>query len=307
MTGGISPQLRKRRFRDNFIVGVCLSPSVAIILVFTYFAFLFCVYLSLHNWNMLSPMRFIGLENYRTAFISEDSGEFWNALRNTFVYVAFAVPACVILGLLTGLLLDWIVFARGFFRLMLFLPVIVSMVVAATVWKLLFDPETGEINRILFSLGVKASHWTKWTKDPAGGAMAAVLIVGIWKRIGYNGVLFLAGLKNISGTFYEAATIDGASPVQKFFKITLPLVSPTTFIVTMLQFFSAFKVVESILVMTNGGPAKNTDVLVLYIYNNAFSYLKMGYASAISVILFVIILFFTIIQLVLEKRMVHYQ
>jgi ABC-type sugar transport system permease subunit len=252
-------------------------------------------------------MRFTGLENYRIAFISEDSGEFWNALKNTFVYVVFAVPACVILGLLAGLLLDWIVFARGFFRLMLFLPVIVSMVVAATVWKLLFDPEAGEINHILFSLGVKASHWTNWIKDPSGGAMAAVLIVGIWKRIGYNGVLFLAGLKNIAGTYYEAATIDGANPVQKFFKITLPLLSPTTFIVTMLQFFSAFKVVESIMVMTGGGPAKRTDVLVLYIYNNAFSYLKMGYASAISVILFVIILSFTIIQLVLEKRMVHYQ
>jgi ABC-type sugar transport system permease subunit len=253
---------------------------------------------------MLSPKRFIGFENYITAFTTDD---FWNALRVTFLYVMVGVPSCVILGLIVGLLLAWIDFARSFFRLMLFLPVIVSMVVAAAVWKLLFDPTVGQINQFLTGMGIPTSHWTNWVSDPRGGAMAAVLAVGIWKRIGYNGVLFLAGLKNISDTYYEAATIDGASPVQQFFKITLPLLSPTTFIVTMLQFFSAFKVVESVLVMTNGGPARSTMVLVLYIYNNAFSYLKMGYASAISVVLFVIILFFTVIQLVLEKRMVYYQ
>ncbi|MDD4574069.1 MAG: sugar ABC transporter permease, partial [Sphaerochaeta sp.] len=129
----------------------------------------------------------------------------------------------------------------------------------------------------------------------------------IWKRVGYNGVLFLAGLKNISPTFYEAATIDGANRLQKFTKITLPLLSPTTFIITVLQFFSAFKVIESVLVMTKGGPAKSTEVLVLHLYENAFSYLKMGYASTVSVVLFFLIMVFTIIQLALEKRIVHYQ
>jgi multiple sugar transport system permease protein len=143
--------------------------------------------------------------------------------------------------------------------------------------------------------------------DPQGGAMASVIIVGIWKFIGYNGVLFLAGLKNISPVFYEAATIDGANPLQKFLNITLPLLSPTTFIVAMLQLISAFKVVESIMLMTEGGPANSTMALVLYIYNNAFSYFKIGYASTLSVILFVIIMIFTVIQLSLEKKLVHYQ
>ena len=304
MTGSISPQIRRRRLRDNFFVGVCLAPSIAIVVVFTYFAFLFCVYLSFHNWNMLSPRRFIGLENYITAFTSDD---FLNSVKVTFIYVAVSVPACVVLGLVAGLLLNWIDFARGFFRLMIFLPVVVSMVIAATVWRLLFVPEVGQINQILFSLGVKPSHWTMWIKDPRGGAMAAVLIVGIWKRIGYNAVLFLAGLKNISTTYYEAATIDGANPWHKFTRITLPLLSPTTFIVVVLQTIASFKVVESVLIMTKGGPAKSTEVLVLYLYDNAFYYLKMGYASTVSVILFAIIMLFTILQLSLEKKLVHYQ
>jgi ABC-type sugar transport system permease subunit len=221
--------------------------------------------------------------------------------------VAVAVPACVLIGLLIGMLLNWISFAKGFFRLMLFLPVITSMVVAAVIWKWLFDPNVGFINHVLFSLGFQSSHWTRWTQDPNGGALAAVLVVGIWKRVGYNGVLFLAGLKSISVSYYEAATIDGANAWQKFRLITLPLLSPTTFIVTMLQFFSAFKVIESVLVMTKGGPAKSTEVLVLYLYNNAFSFLKMGYASAVSVVLFAVIMFFTLIQMRLEKRYVHYQ
>ena len=304
MAGSFSSKFRRRRFQNNLVVGICLAPSTAIILVFTYFTFLFCVYLSFNKWNMLSPQRFIGLGNYIEAFTSD---EFWNSLKVTFIYVGVSVPVCVVLGILAGLLLNWITFARGFFRLMIFLPVVVSMVVAATVWRILFNPDVGQINQILFSFGVKPSHWTQWGRDVEGGAMAAVLIVGIWKRIGYNAVLFLAGLKNISPTFYEAATIDGANAWHKFYRITLPLLSPTTFIVTVLQFISSFKVVESVLIMTRGGPARSTWVLVLYIYDNAFGYLKMGYASAISVILFITILLFTIVQMALEKKMVHYQ
>ncbi|QQO09905.1 carbohydrate ABC transporter permease [Breznakiella homolactica] len=299
-----SAKLRKRLY-DSFVVGVCLAPSTVIILVFTYIAFIFCVYLSFNNWNMLKPMQWVGLENYITAFTSP---EFYESLKVTFIYVLVAVPACVIIGLLIGLLLDWITFAKSLFRLLLFLPVIISMVVAAVVWRWIFDPNVGIVNQVLYSMGFKSSHWNLWWQDPAGGAMVSVLVVGIWKRVGYNGVLFLGGLKNISDTYYEAATLDGATAWQKFTKITLPLLSPTTFMVTVMQFFAAFKVIESVLVMMRASPARQSmQVLVLYIYENAFSYLKMGYASAISVVLFGLIMFFTIIQLVLEKRMVYYQ
>jgi ABC-type sugar transport system permease subunit len=299
-----SPELRKRNLKNGLVVTAALTPSTFVILLFTYIAFVYCVFISFNNWNMLRPMKWVGLQNYVDAF---NAPEFRNSLKVTFIYVAVAVPACVIIGLIIGLLLDWITYARGLFRLLLFLPVITSMVIAAIIWKWLFDPNIGFVNHVLFSLGVQPSHWTGWIKDTNGGALAAVLVVGIWKRVGYNGVLFLGGLKNIPTELYEAATIDGANPVQKFFKMTIPLLSPTTFIVTVMQFFSAFKVIESVLVMTGGGPAKSTEVLVLHLYTNAFEFFKMGYASAVSVVLFIIILFFTIIQLILEKRMVHYQ
>jgi ABC-type sugar transport system permease subunit len=296
---------RRRRNLVNFLtLGICLGPALVIKLIFIYFAFVFCVFLGFHNWNMLSPMRFIGMDNYIKAFTAS---EFWNSIRITFTYVVLSVPICVALGLGIGMLLNWIVVARGFFRLMLFLPVIVSMVVASTVWKLLLDSDIGQVNQYLALIGFKGTHWNDWWRDPYGGSLATIIIVQVWKRMGYNGVLFLAGRKNISETYYEAATIDGANGWQKFFKITIPLISPTTFIVTMLQIIASFKVVESIMLMTSGGPAESTHVLMLYIYDNAFAYLKMGYASALSMILFVIILFFTIIQLLLEKRMVHYQ
>jgi ABC-type sugar transport system permease subunit len=295
---------KKRQLKDFFAIGVCLAPSTVLIFVFAYFAFACCIFISFNSWDMLSPMKFIGLKNYIDAFNNSD---FWNVVKNTFLYVLIAVPSCVVFGLMVGLLLDWVVFAKGFFRVMLFLPVIVSMVIASTIWKLLLDPQVGEVNRFLYALGIKPSHWTRWLSDSHGGAMAGILLVGIWKRMGYNGVLFLGGLKNISDTLYEAAIIDGANSVQKFFKITIPLLSPTTFIVTMLQLFASFKVVESVLLMTGGGPAGSTEVMVVYIYNNAFRYFKMGYAASVSVVLFVIILSFTIIQLVLEKKMVFYQ
>jgi ABC-type sugar transport system permease subunit len=305
MAGMIFSWSRKKRLKEYAVAGLCLTPSLAVILVFVYFSFLFCVYLSFHSWNILSAKRFIGFENYISAFHSPD---FWNSLKVTLVYVAASVPLCVILGMITGLFLDWISFAKSFFRVMFFMPFIISMVVACNIWKMMLTPGNfGIVNQMLFPLGLKPSHWTNWWNDSAGGAMVSVIIVGVWKFIGYNGVLFLAGLKNISPVYYEAATIDGANPWHKFFRITLPLLSPTTFIVTMLQMISAFKVVESIMLMTEGGPANSTMALVLYIYNNAFSYLKIGYASSISVILFLIIMVITIIQMTLEKRMVHYQ
>jgi ABC-type sugar transport system permease subunit len=304
MKTAITQLLRKKKIKDMATIGICLAPSLVLILVFTYFAFIFCVYLSFYRWDLLAPRKFIGLSNYITAFTTSD---FTNSLRITFLYALFAIPTCVIMGLIAGLFLDWILFAKSFFRLMLFLPVIVSTVVASTVWRQVLDPANGGLNKLLFSLGIKASHWTNWLADPFGGAFVSILLVNIWKRLGYNGVLFLGGLKNISNEFYEAAIIDGANSWQRFIRITLPLLSPTTFMVTMLQLFSAFRVVDSVMLLTGGGPANSTMVMVLYIYNNAFQWLKMGYASAVSIVLFVIVLCFTVLQMIFEKKIVHYQ
>jgi len=296
---------RTNKIKDKLIIGVSLAPAAVIALLFTYMAFIFCLVISFTDWNMLRPMSFVGFENYVYAFTSK---EFLNTLRLSFIYALWGVPLCVIIGMAIGVLLNWITFCSGFFRVMVFLPVVTSMVVASIVWGKIFDPQMGSLNQMLNAIGISTdSHWFNWTKDSMGGSMAALLIVGIWKQVGYNGILFLGGLKNISTEFYEAALIDGAGSWKRFTKITLPLLSPTTFMVTMLQVFSAFKVIVSVIVLTKGGPADSTDLLVHHIYNNAFKYFNMGYSSAVSVILFVIILAFTFIQLTFEKKFVYYR
>ncbi|HDN84900.1 MAG TPA: sugar ABC transporter permease, partial [Candidatus Aerophobetes bacterium] len=263
------------KLKRILFLGFSLSPAAIILIIFSYVAMGYCLWISFHRWNMLEPMRWIGLDNYITAL---HSWQFWNSVKITFIYAAVAVPACVILGLLVALILNQIIYARSFYRLMFFLPVITSMVVAAIVWKWLFDPDVGLINYVLYSIGIPHSHWLEWLRDPKGGALLAVLVVGIWKRIGYNAVIFLAGLQNIPKRYFEAATIDGAGAISRFWYITVPLLSPTTFFVVVLQVISAFRVVVSVFVMTRGGPAKSTDVLVYYLWENAFHYFRMGYA-----------------------------
>ena len=284
-----------------------MGPATAILVVFTYAAIVFSAWISLHRWNMLTPMKWVGFQNYLTAFESE---EFWNSVRVTFLYVGVAVPFCVILGLVVGILLKQATHGRAFFRLMFFLPVITSMVVAAMIWEWIFDAELGLLNNVLYTLGVARSprsHWLNWLKDPMGGAMVAVLVVGIWKRVGYNAVIFLAGLNNIPVEYHEAATIDGAGPLRRFGLITLPLLSPTTFFVVVLQIISAFRVVVSVFVMTRGGPAKSTNVLVYYLYDTAFHYFRMGYGATLGIVVLFIILVFTLIQFKVGERRVHYR
>jgi len=299
--------LPRVRARGAFIAA-SLAPSLLLILAFSYFPLLFSVGVSFLRWNMLGTPKWIGLRNYQQMFSNPD---FWNSVKVTFLYAFWAVPSCIILGLAVGLVLKYASFGRGFFRVAFFLPVVISMVVASLIWRWIVNPEQGILNHIIYTLGIvspeAAPHWMRWIKDPDGGALAAVLFVGIWKRIGYNGVIFLAGLLNISPEYYEAATLEGASPWQKFRNITLPLLSPVTFFVTIIQIISALKVSVSPLVMTKGGPVSSTEVLVLNIYKEAFENFRMGYASAVAVFVFVVILAFTIIQFKFGEKKVHYK
>ncbi len=295
------------RIKKAFFLGVSLGPATAILLVFTYVAIAFCFWISFHRWNMLTPMRWVGVGNYAAMLQSSD---FWHSLRITFAYMAAAVPSCVLLGLVAGLLLKQITHGRAFFRLMFFLPVITSMVVAAMIWEWIFDSEMGLLNNILYAAGVPRSprsHWMDWLRDPQGGAMVAVLAVGIWKRVGYNAVIFLAGLNNIPGEYLEAARIDGAGAWRRFTRIVLPLLSPTTFFVVVLQVISAFRVLVSVAVMTGGGPAKSTNVIVYYLYTTAFRYFKMGEGSTLGIVVLLMILAFTLVQFRVGEKRVHYQ
>lgn len=245
-------------------------------------------------------MKFLGFENYTTMFSSAD---FWNSLYVTFLYVFVTVPISILIGLLLALLvnLPWLK-GKGLFRTMFYIPVITSMAAAAVIWAWIFESNVGLMNYFLSWFGIQDIKWLSDSKF----ALVALMIIGIWKRIGYNMVLFLAGLQTIPRTYYEAAEIDGATPLKKFFAITWPLLSPTTLFVTVMQFIASFRVFISVSVMTRGGPAQSTQVITYYLYENAFSYLKFGYASAISVFMFLMMLVFTIAQFSFSKKRVHY-
>lgn len=288
-----------RTARNNITGWAMVAPATFIFGVFTFFAMGFASYISLHSWNMLGPMRWVGLENYTRAFTSP---EFWNSLKVTVLYVIYTVIPSVTLSLAIAIVLNKALRGVTFYRVAMYLPVITSMAAAAVVWRYIYDPDIGLANYLLSLVGVSPK---KWLVDPKT-ALPAVAIVGVWKRLGYNVVLYLAGLQAIPGYYYEAAEIDGASEFAKIRHITLPLLSPTTFFVVIMQVIASFKVFVSVNIMTNGGPLRSTDVIAFHLYEQAFRYFRMGYASAIAYILFMIIFILTLVQFKFEKKVVHY-
>ncbi len=275
-------------------------PSLTTQIIFIYLPLIWAVYISFFNWNMIRPMRYIGLDNYTRMFSNES---FWNSMWVTFLYIIGTVPASVLIGLGLALLLNikWLK-GRGIFRTAFYIPVITSMAAAAVIWAWIFEGNYGLMNQLLGTFGIPP---IRWLADP-NFTLVALMIVGVWKRIGYNMVLFLAGLQNIPSTYYEAAEIDGAKTWTKLIRITVPLLSPTTLFVVILQFIASFRVFVSVSVMTQGGPARSTEVITFYLYENAFRYLRFGYASAIAVVMFVLMMIFTVLQFRISKNRVHY-
>ncbi len=290
----------RRKTREALTGWVFVSPALVTQILFIYFPLGWSFFVSFFRWNLIRPMRFIGFDNYTSMFTSSD---FWSSMSVTFIYVAVTVPVSILIGLLLALLvnLPWLK-GKGVFRTFFYIPVITSMAAAAVIWAWIFEGNVGLLNYFLSWFGVKSINWLS---DP-DYALIALMIIGIWKRIGYNMVLFLAGLQVIPRTYYEAADIDGASTFSKFTSITWPLLSPTTLFVTVMQFIASFRVFVSVSVITRGGPANSTRVITFYLYENAFAYLKFGYAAAISVVMFLMMVVFTLIQFRFSKRRVHY-
>jgi len=272
-----------------FVLPAFLGTFLFVILpVFASFA------ISFLKWDMLSPPRFVGFDNYIDLFCDPT---FYQVLGNTFYY-AFCVSVLgVILPLILAVILDRKIKGAGLFKMIYFLPFITPMVVVAIVWEWIFDPYRGALN--WFLLGAKI----EWLYDPHI-AMVAMILVSVWKLIGYNMVLFLAGLSGIDTSLYEAAKIDGASEVKNFFYITVPVLSPTIFFVMIITVISSFQVFDLIYLMTQGGPLNSTNVIVYWLYNNAFEYFRVGQASAIAYVLFFIILGLTALQWKLRKKWV---
>lgn len=260
-----------------------VAPAMLIFAVFTLLPVAIALYLSFTNYDVFTKMDWIGAANYQDVF---DDEFFWRALWNTVTYSAWSIPLSMAIGLGFALLLNQKLRGVGLYRTIYYVPVVTSMVAVAMIWVQLFDPLYGVLSNALEAIGLKGIDWLG---DPKL-AMPSIIAVSVWKVIGWNMLIYLAGLQGIPDYLREAAAIDGANRWQTFWRITLPLLQPTTFFIFVTSLIGAFQVFDVVYVMTGGGPANATTTLVHQIYNAAFKALDMGYAAAMSFVLFGIIL-----------------
>lgn len=277
-----------------------LAPSLVLFAIFTAIPVISAFFISFTQWNLFNEVTWVGLGNYLELAKDEI---FAKVLGNTACFVLASVPVQIVLALACALVLNRGVKGQTFFRVVYFLPVVTSTIAAALVWAWLFNSNFGLINAGLSLVGV--TDLPKWMGSTRW-AMPAIIIVSIWQNLGYAMVLFLAGLQNIGKDVHDAAALDGATGWDRFWHITLPLLSPTTFFVLVISIIGSFQVFELVLVMTKAGPANATNTLVYYIYQNGFQFYQMGYASAAAMVLFLIVLAFTLVQYRLQRRWVHY-
>jgi len=301
-----------------------ILPALIIIFAFRFIPILMSFIISFYKWGLTGTGEFIGLQNY--ARLITDA-EFWNSMLNTLYLVIFVVPLTIAFSLIFAVILNHIKYLKTFFRSVYFVPFVTSLVAVSIVWKLIFNPQTGLANSFLGLLGFEPLKWLGESRgifyllfasmgveipQYLGGpslALFAIIIVTVWRSIGYNTIIYLAGLQSISPSFYEAAEIDGASKFAQFRRLTIPLISPTTYYILMMTTITTFQVFSQIYMMTGppiGGPAGTTKVIVYYIFENGFGEAQnLSYASAVALVLFVIILGLTLLQKQLEKK-VHY-
>lgn len=278
-----------------------LLPSLLLFLVFVLLPVLAAFGISFAHWDLFTPPKWAGLDNYRQ-LIFEDK-LFHKVLGNTIWYVLGTVPVQMILAFFIALLLNRGMWGQNTLRVIYFLPVVSSTVAVALIWSWIFNSNFGVLNLLLSRLGV--DDLPKWLNS-SQWALPALIIVAIWQGLGYSMVLFLAGLQGISREAYEAGEIDGAVGWRKHRYITLPLLSPTTFFVAIVSLIGSFQIFDLAFVMTQGGPANATNTIVYYVYQNAFQFYRMGYASAAAMILFAIVLALTLFQYRMQDRWVHY-
>ncbi len=272
-----------------------LLPNVLGFLLFLLLPVLATFAISFSDWNLTDSFQWRGVDNYKELFEDKVFGQ---VFKNTFVFTLVSVPIGIALSLILAVFLNQKLRFVRFYRAAFFIPVISSMVAVSVIWQWIYNPEYGLLNYALSCFGIDGPAWLtspRW-------AMPAVIITSIWKSLGFNMLIFLAGLQSISDSYYEAADIDGAKWYSKFARITVPLLSPTTFFVTVMSFINSFQVFDTVYLMTQGGPARSTSVLVYYVFQNAFQYFRMGYASAMAYVLFFIVMIVTFIQFWRQKK-----
>lgn len=290
------------RRRDNSNIGyLFILPSLLIIAGFVVVPIVWSFLLTFQKWSIITPGAWIGFGNYVRLFTRDP--DFWNAFRNTAVFAVIKVPVSIFLSLVVAVIMNRKFAGVNAFRTIFFLPVIVSTVAIGVIWLWLYDRDWGLVNFGLKAIGITGPDWLG---DPSI-ALYSLIIVSIWKDIGYLMVIYLAGLQGISSEFYNAAKVDGANDWQLFWKITVPLIAPTTFFLAITSFIGALQVFSLVYAMTDGGPLKATEVVAYIIWKVAFQQHAMGYASAQSFVLFAVIFAVTLFQVRYMNRKLSYQ
>ena len=290
-----------------FTAAPFLLPSLLGLLVFSLLPLLVSAVISLTDWNGLDQLlapgflreHFIGLANYKNILAGT---EFWKVLGNTGAYIVMYIPLMLAASLLEAYLLSGSRRGVSAFRVVYYLPVLTSWVAASLIWTTVLSPQYGAVNNLLALFGIQGPGWLldeKW-------AMAAIVLVSVWKDAGFFGLILLPGMVGINRSYYEAACLDGAGNWEKFWRITVPLMSPAIFYVLIVALINAFQLFPQVMIMTDGGPNGATQVMVERIYRYGFRYFRMGYAAAFSWVLFVIIMACTAVQMKAQKRWVNY-
>lgn len=313
----------KYRHRETLTAILFLLPAVIILGVFRVLPILLSVRMSLYDWGMAGARAFVGLGNYLAVLRDP---VFWQSLATTGWYIVFEVPLVLFISLLVAVLLNQQIRGLGLYRTIYYLPVVTSIVAVSVVWRWILHPDRGLLNYLLSLVGING---IRWLQDPRGLfqllfapgtnlspllrgpsiALLSLVMMGVWKAVGYNTVIFLAGLQNIPKSYYEAARIDGAGRWTTFRHITWPLISPTTYYVLIMSSINAFETFAQVWIMTGpppGGPLSTTKVVMYYFYENAFELWRLGYGAAIAFFAFLIILGLTILQRVVLERKVQY-
>jgi len=293
-------RFNRNRIRDNVAGYLFISPFLLSFFLFWAGPIVAAAWLSLTEYNLLSDPAYVGLQNYRELFTEDPL--FWKSLRVTAIYSVGSVVLQIVFGLALALLLNQQVKGMSVYRTVFYLPAVVSGVAVAYMWVWVFNPEAGIANQLLGYIGIDGPNWffnLRWV-------LPTFILMSVW-NIGGSMVLYLAGLQGVPTSLYEAAALDGAGWWRKFVNITIPMISPVIFFNFIIGMISSFQVFTNAFVITEGGPANATLFYVLYLYRNAFESLKMGYASALAMVLFAIILVLTIISFRLSRRVVHYE
>lgn len=282
-------QASKLRRRHTLTAYSFILPNFLGFFLFTLIPVAFSLFLAFMEWDSFSSPEFVGLKNFSKMMGDET---FWISFKNTLLYTIGVVPLTLIFSLLLAILLNQKIRGMKFFRTAFFFPYVTSLVAIAVVWNMLFHPTMGPINQFLQHFIANPPGWT----SSSDWALTAIVIVSVWRGMGYYMILYLAGLQSIPKELYEAASMDGANKWRQFTNVTLPSLRPTTFFVTIMLVINCFKIFDLVQVMTEGGPGRATNVLVYEIYNEAFVKFNFGYASAIALVLFVMVLVITIVQ-----------